>query len=301
MEHGRIDLRQISHRLSRVDTYDDALYTSCLDAPVWLSEHLIIAHGHFADGFFRNPFLLDIRTQHVTPLPGLEKRIQTFKGGQWKLSRDRRWILYLQGWLDDYSMVAVSPDGRHAQTWKVPEPLELCEYLWIPGTYRWLQLWSGSDSPNAFRIARLYELGHDRPLWERPLPVPLPPGSFLGYTSQGEALLANSNNADTTGRIGLVALRLPDLHRTERHNLAVGKVAAFIDDLMLSPDRRRIAFVRDQDIWTVGVDGHGLRRLGGVPNGCSLSLADWQPSTGQLTFHCCERERGYLYRLPYRS
>jgi hypothetical protein len=250
--------------------------------PLWLSANVLLAHGRMGDGFFENPYRIELKEQRVTPLPRLFTPATIWDNkGPWTLSSDHRWILWRHGHLEPtYQFVATRIDGRVSVRWTVDRAHCDGPFFWQPGTHRWVHLLVRREEGTTLREAQFFDLDHP----DRKRVVPLPPLKqtyLLGVRPDGSVLLTDRAEwCHVTGRrVHLTELRFIQGRAVVRTRAIPSPASGEIAQVCLSPDGKRLAWLieqgmtRDKDgsptpqwarLYVSGVDGKNPRALGRV-------------------------------------
>ena len=85
-----------------------------------------------------------------------------------------------------------------------------------------------------------------------------------------------------------IASLLGRLQRISGHPIRLTASAKPISDPQWSPDGRRLAYVRDDEIWVMEADGSRVTRVVGAPGG---NQPRWSPDGHRLAF--ISRRRGW--------
>jgi hypothetical protein len=290
--------------------------------PLWLSANVLLAHGSMGDGFFENPYRIELKEHRVTPLPRLftPETIWDNKGNlpAWTLSSDHRWILWRHGWLEpQYDFVATRIDGGKSVRWTVGRADANGPFFWQPGTHRWVHLLL-TDDGETLREAQLFDLDHP----DRKRTVPLPPLKqihLVGVRPDGSYLLTDSAEWHSIkGRwVHLTDLRfMPDRAPFGIRAMISSPAAGRVAQMRLSPDGKRLAWLieqgvtRDKDgsptpqsarLYVSGVDGKDPRALGSVrfkkdSDEYGTLLHGWYPDSRRLLL----QYRDHLYCIAAR-
>ena len=196
-----------------------------------LSEEVIVSAG-YADGAFNSAYRVNLKTgarRRDVWLTGQMGEAGYLKPRTWKLSPDRKWILWKDGELArDYSLVAtpLNQSRRHSHSirWNLHSAVSVreAELAWFPETHRWMELWSaGRDLPTE---AHLYDLS--RPDFMRRISIASahPGRQLVGIGPEGMIVTATEREVtgtyDQATAVSVVTFLL-DAPRRTRHESVV--------------------------------------------------------------------------------
>jgi hypothetical protein len=216
-----------------------------LNDPLWLSGNMFLAHARMGDGFFENPYQIDLERHRITPLAHLNEVIHDCKPAIWALSSDHHWILWRRGRLEPtYDFVATRLDGSKSVHWTVKPADAEGPYFWQPGTHRWVHLLL-TDGNTTLREAQVFDLDH--PHRKQVIPLPhLSETNLLDVLPDGSVLLTEwvDFGQDANIRALHVAkLRLRQDGATVRKWTLPVPGKGILSGISLSPDGKHVAWL----------------------------------------------------------